>query len=360
MTNIHDYLLWRGDIVLKNNKDFNEVDSLSLARLSYLPFNKVKIKSKDTIGNLTSQMIDFKDEDFLYKGDKEFATYLSKSERFKNLIVTDYINVDDKKVEKQFGAITIHLPFKEIYVSFLGTDKTINGWKEDFNMAFMDNVPCQISGLDYIKDISSKYPLKKIRVGGHSKGGNIAIYASLLSPENIQKKIIKVDNFDGPGLSKNVISKYKDSKFFNKITSYIPQESIIGRLLEHEEKMIICESKERGIYQHDIYSWSVLGPKFIKLSKITKTSEVFNEMVTDWLKNTTIEERKIFVDCLFDLFEESGVNSFAEIAKSLTISIPKMLKKYNSLSDDKKKNMTNMIKKFYTSYANVSKKRKKK
>ena len=157
MANIHDYLLWRGDIKLSEEHPFNEVDSLILARLSYLPFDKVDIKEKETIKELSKRLINLDEKDFLYNGDKELAIFVGKSSRFNNLLVTDFVKIDDKETEKQFGAITVHLPNDELYVSYLGTDKTINGWKEDFNMAFMDNVPCQISGLEYLESISKKY-----------------------------------------------------------------------------------------------------------------------------------------------------------------------------------------------------------
>lgn len=359
MTNIHDYLLWRGDISISKEHPINEVDSLVLARFSYLPLNIINIKEKETIEALSKRLIDLKEEDFLYNGDKELATYIGDSPRFKDLIVTDYLKIDDKGSEKQFGGVTIHLPNNEIYVSYLGTDKTINGWKEDCNMAFMENVPCQISGLEYLEKISKKYPRKKIRLGGHSKGGNIAIYSSMLAGKSTKDKIIKIDNFDGPGLNSIVLDKYKDDKIISKTETYIPQESIIGRLLNHKEKMTICESNQKGILQHDIYSWNIFKNEFVKVESNTKISEYINNTVIDWLKNTTRKQREIFIDAIFEVFSSAEVESFGEIKSSLTTTVPKILKKYSSLSDKEKKTMTEMIKKFISSYINVLRKKKK-
>ena len=359
MTNIHDYLLWRGDISLSKEHPFNEVDSLVLARFSYLPLDKINRKEEETIEALSKRLIELSDKDFLYNGDKELATYIGDSSRFKDLIVTDYIKLDDKQNEKQFGAVTIHLRNSELYISYLGTDKTINGWKEDFNMAFMDNVPCQISGLEYLEKISKKYSDKKIRIGGHSKGGNIAIYAALLSSDNTKDKIIKVDNFDGPGLNNTILDKYNNDKIINKMETYIPQDSVIGRLLNHKEKMTICESNEKGILQHDIYSWHIFKDEFVKLESNTKVSEYINNTVTEWLKNTTRGQREIFVDTIFELFNGSEVNSFGEIISSLTTTVPKILKKYKTLSEEEKKTMMEMIKKFIISYINILRKKKK-
>ncbi len=359
MTNIHDYLLWRGDISISKEHPLSEVDSLVLARFSYLPLDKINIKDGETIEALSKRLVSLKDKDFLYNGDKELATYIGDSSRFKNLLVTDYQKLDDKETEKQFGGVTIHLPNNELYVSYLGTDKTINGWKEDFNMAFMENVPCQITGLEYLENISKKYPNKKLRVGGHSKGGNIAIYASMLAGKSTKNKIMKVDNFDGPGLNNIILDKYQDEKIINKMETYIPQESIIGRLLNHKEKITICESNQKGILQHDIYSWHVFKNEFVKVDSNTKISEYVNNTVIEWLKNTTREQRGIFIDAIFEVFSGAEVDSFGEIVSSLTTTVPKILKKYSSLSEKEKKTMTEMIKKFIASYIHVLRKKKK-
>lgn len=359
MTNIHDYLLWRGDILFSKEHSFDEADSLVLARFSYLPFEKINVKDGETIKNLSKRLIELDDKDFLYNGDKELATYIGTSSRFKDLVVTDFVKVDDKKTEKQFGAVVIHLPNNELYVSYLGTDKTINGWKEDFNMAFMDNVPCQTSGLEYLENIFKKYNNKKIRIGGHSKGGNIALYSALLANKRVQDNIIKVDNFDGPGLNKEIFDKYDNKNIINKIETFIPQESIIGRLLEHREKITICESEEKGILQHDIYSWRVFQDELVKLDKNTKISEYINNTVIDWLKNTTREQREIFVDTIFELFNGAEVDSFGEILSSITKTVPKILKKYGTLTEEEKKTMTEMTKKFIISYINVLRKKNK-
>lgn len=353
MSNINDYLLWRGDIPINSKFKFNEIDSMILARFSYLRFDKIKMNSKETVGSISNKMKDLDNDEFLYNGDKELITYLGKSERFKNMQVTDYIKTDDKEAEKQFGAITIHISEKEMYISYIGTDSTINGWKEDFNMSFMDNVPCQISGKEYAKNIAKKYTDKKIRIGGHSKGGNVAIYSAITLPEEIQNRIIKVYNYDGPGFSKDMINKYGNSKIISKIETYIPQDSIIGRILNHKEKITVSLSIEKGIYQHDIYSWQVLQTDMIKSEKNTQTSEDLSKTITEWLETTTSEQRKIFIDSIFELLDSTEANTFGDISKSLSSNIPKILKKYRTILPEDRKIMTEMIKMFVASYMNV-------
>ena len=350
MTNIFDYLLWRGDISLSKEYGFNEVDSLILARFSYLPFDKIMINDRESIETISKKIVELDEKEFVHYDDKELAKYLMISSRYMELEVTDIIKNSDRNVEKQFGAVTIHLPNNELYISYMGTDNTINGWKEDFNMAFMDNVPCQLSGLDYLNNILKKYHDKKIRIGGHSKGGNIAIYSSLATSLDIQDRIIKIDNFDGPGFNKSITERYSNNNIINKIVTYIPQESIIGRLLNSVGKTIICESNVKGILEHEIYTWSIKRVEIVKLDKTKKISEDVNEAVTEWLKNTTKEQRKIFIDTIFEVLNGSEVDSFREIVSSITVTIPKILKKYKELTEEEKKIMTEMTKKFISSY----------
>ena len=355
MSNINDYLLWRGDIKINDNFKFNEVDSMILARFSYLRFDKIELESAETIESISKKMKDFANEEFLYNGDKELITNLGLSKRFNCMTITDWEQNSDNETEKQFGAITIHISDKELYVSYIGTDCTINGWKEDFNMAFMHNVPCQIAGKIYLEEIAKKYPEKRIRIGGHSKGGNVAIYSAIAASEDVKKRIIKVDNYDGPGFNKEIIEEYAKSQILDKIETYLPQDSIIGRILNHKEKTTVVLSLEKGIYQHDIYSWQILRDKPIKLEKNTSMSEDVNKTITAWLETTDVYQRKIFIDSLFDLFFSTEANTFGDISKNLSIAIPKILQKYKEIPQEDKKTATNMLKLFISSYINVLK-----
>ena len=349
MSNINDYLLWRGDFPIIKEAKFNEIDSMILARFSYLLFDRIVMLEQETIESISEKMRDFENDEFNYNGDKALITNLGNSLRFKNMIVTDYIKSNDKKTEQQFSAITIHLSDKVMYLSFLGTDKTILGWKEDFNMSFMKNVPSQIEGLKYLEEISKKYPNKKMILGGHSKGGNVAIYAALETTEEIQKRIINVYNFDGPGFDNEFIKNNKTDKTVKKVITYIPQDSIIGRIMEHEEECNVVKSVESGIYQHDIYSWQVLKDKMIRETSVTDSSDIMSDSIKQWLKTTTPDQRKIFFDSIFDLFYSTEAKTFGEMNIK---SIPTLIKKYRDISDQDRKVIIDMLKVFGKAYIN--------
>ena len=353
MSNINDYLLWRGDLPINEYSPFNEIDSMILARFSYLRFDKIAMEEKETIASLSAKMKDFENDEFLYNGDKELITHLGESKRFQNMVVTDYVKINDKETEKQFGAITVHISEAEMYLSYLGTDSTIYGWKEDFNMAFMDSVPCQVAGKNYAEKIAEKYPDKKMRIGGHSKGGNVAIYAAITTSKEIQDRIIKIYNYDGPGFHQEIINKYKNDAIIQKIVTYIPQDSVIGRVLNHEEKCEVVLSAEKGILQHDIYSWQVLRDDLIKSEALTDTSEVINKTVTDWIADTTNEQRKAFFDGVFELFYATDANTFSEIGQHLPSNVITILKTYRGIAEEDRKTITEMLKLFAKAYFSV-------
>ncbi len=203
--------------------------------------------------------------------------------------------------------------------------------------------------------IAEKYPNKKIRIGGHSKGGNVAIYSAVTASKKIKNRIIKVYNYDGPGFSKNMINQYENDEIIKKIETYIPQDSIIGRILNHKEKITISYSLEKGILQHDIFSWQVLKDDLVRLEKSTVTSEQFNKTFADWIDTTTVQQRKVFFDVVFELFYSTNANTFGEISKSLSTNIPKIIKKYGEVSPEDKKIVMSMIKLMSTSYFNIMK-----
>ena len=343
MSNINDYLLWRGDLSF-NNSAYNEIDDMILAIFSHMPFHKIKFENDETIRSLSKKLRKLKNSEFGYKEDKALITNLGKSNRFKNLKVTDFESNTDKTVETQFSALTIHLSDETMYIYFSGTDDSIVGWKEDFNLSFMENIPAQIQGKNYLIKQVQKYN-KRIRLGGHSKGGNIAIYSGATAPQNVQDKIVIIKNFDGPGFNENFVNSFGYKNILPKTFSYIPQSSIIGRILEHKETFSIIKSIEKGIFQHNVYSWQVLGTKMI-IDKVTNDSEFFDKTITSWLKETDPKQRKIFVDSIFELFNIANVNTLKDFSSAKVKSINVILKSYNNIDENEKVVIKNMIGKF--------------
>ena len=156
MSNIIDYLKWRGDLSFEISP-FNEVDNIILSRFSYLPFQDIYLEQRENVKSIAKKMRIIPKINFVWQDDKEFIEELAKTKRFQNLIVSDYVQKVDLSDEMQFGAITIWLPNGEKYISFEGTDMSMVGWKEDFNMSFKTNIPSQIKAVEYLETMANKY-----------------------------------------------------------------------------------------------------------------------------------------------------------------------------------------------------------
>ena len=244
----------------------------------------------------------------------------------------------------------MHISEKEIYISFCGTDASIIGWKEDFNLAYMDIIPAQVEGVKYLESVSKKYSDSLIHLGGHSKGGNVAIYAGMNCDRNIINRIIDIVNYDGPGFDSKVIDSMSNIDILDKVVTYIPQGSIIGRVMEHRGNIIIVYSGGKGILQHDIYTWDILKDYIVRYGNLTDNSEIINKSVCEFLKNTTPEKRKIFIDSIFEILYSTSAESFKGFTKVFIQKLPVIVKTYSNLSDEDKKIMIEMVKIFGKSY----------
>ena len=354
MSNIIDYLKWRGDLSFEINP-INEIDNIILARFSYLPFHDIYIEPKENIKSIAKKMRIIPKTNFVWEEDKKFIEELSKTRRYQNLIVSDYVQKLDLDTETQFRAITIWLPNAEKYISFEGTDMTIVGWKEDFNMSFMTNIPAQIEAVKYLEKIADKYT-GNFRLGGHSKGGNLAVYAATFCKDEIKERIIDILNADGPGFNKETISDERYKNIVNKVNTYVPQSSIIGRLLEHEEKYNIVKSTQKGVMQHDIYSWQVEATELIKIPELTNESKMVNKIVRDWLNSTTPEQRKNFINALYQIIGKTEAKTITEFSEQWLKNIKKIIETYKTMSEEEKKQMEQMIKLTLTSIITCVKK----
>lgn len=345
MANIIDYVKWRGDLELKVS-DFNEIDSLILNRFSYFPLDRiVKENEKVSIKELSKR---FEKEDkskmkILWKDDTDLFPIMGKSKRFGEMIALEYINKIEPENEKQFSAITIILPDNTIYVSYRGTDNTLVGWKEDFNMSFKSHIASQISAKEYLENIAKKYPNKKIRIGGHSKGGNLAVYASIFASSKVKKRIINVYNNDGPGFNEDIINTKEYKEAIEKVITYIPQDSIFGKLLNHEEKYTVVQSTQKGILEHDVYSWQVIGKNFVVLKEVTNGSKFIDKTITNWLENLDLNTRKQVINVVFEILNSTEARTIADLKLSTMKNVKIILSSYKQIEPENKKMITATI-----------------
>ncbi len=349
MANIIDYVKWRGDLSL-NESEFNEIDSLILNRFSYFPLDNI-IKENEIISiKELSRRFEAEDKEklkILWKDDAELFPIIGKSERFGKMQALEYVNKIDPETEKQFSAITVILPDNTIYVSFRGTDNTLIGWKEDFNMSFKSHIASQKAAKEYLENIAKQYPNKKIRIGGHSKGGNLAVYASIFANSKIQKNIINVYNNDGPGFNEDIVNTEEYKNIIEKVITYIPQDSIFGMLLNHEERYTVVQSTAKGVMEHDVYSWQVIGKKFVALKEVTNGSKIIDKTIKNWLKDLDLNTREQVIDIIFEVINSTEARTIADLKLSLMKNAKIILSSYSHIDPENKKMITTTIAEFF-------------
>lgn len=335
--NIVDYLKWRGDLSLKASP-FNEVDNLIISQMAYTGFDEYfKLKDSYTISELSDLFFnDHTDEEIMAsKSFVKLAPFvlreMANSIRFKDCLVHDFVSTIDEKTFEQFCCFQVDLSDHTTYVAFRGTDDTIVGWHEDFCMSF-EIVPAQVAAKEYIQKLS---PYRKYRIGGHSKGGALALYAGLNAPRK-GKNIINIYSNDGPGLNRKYLSKeelegYENIK--NKIIKIVPEFDFFGVLFSKDYITKVVKSDAVMLLQHSAMSWLVEGTKFVETT-LSEESKMIEVNYREFLDNANEEECKAFTEEIFDVLRDNNVDTVSEFIEG---GLPLFVKTLYEISNMNKK-----------------------
>ena len=332
MADLFDYLTWRGDLRFAQDPP-NAIDALIFSGLAYIRYGDSVAKHPDTPVTLRDAVEEFfalpdPESRCLLKRDLDLLHAAAVSARYGEVKLFAYRDVLLEEEATQFAAVTFLLDDGSAFLAFRGTDSTLVGWQEDFNMSFMQVVPAQLMALDYVRQVDAQL-WQPLRLGGHSKGGNLAVFAAARSSPAVQERIVQVYNNDGPGFNDYLMGDVGYQAMVPKIRTYVPQSSVIGMLLEHEEPYTVIKSKTVGLLQHDYYSWEVLGSRFIPMEEVTEGSRFASATIKNWLADMTAQERSEVVEALF------GLLNLGEVDSALDIFQPTNLRTYlKQLSSD--------------------------
>lgn len=350
MANLMDYIGWRGDLSF-DEAPFNDVDNLALCALAYVKFpGTVPAPGEGSITveraaaelfsdpNISLPKADTKD---FQQSNLLFFDVMAGCRRYSRLLLSDYVQVQDEERQEQFSAITISTGGDTAFVAFRGTDNTLVGWKEDFNMTFMEAVPSQKSALAYLGNVEKRF--SSLRVGGHSKGGNLAVYAATYSSEEIQKKLLAVYNNDGPGFSSAMIALPKYTAIRDRVRTFVPQSSVVGMLMEHEESYMVVHSTQTGVLQHNPYSWEVMGPEFVLMDTVTNSSRFTSSTIKNWLAAMDRSQREEVIDAVFTVFEATNADTLKDLSSDWLGNSGTVLRGLKNMDPDTRKMIMKMI-----------------
>jgi hypothetical protein len=342
MANVFDYIRWRGDLSF-HQSPFNPVDNIILTHLSYLPFdgivpspdekNTISLyKAAEMIAAVLKRNPQSYDDVLVNKEDPSLLAALGSCERYRHLKLSGYVNQIDLLEEKQFSALTIMTGDRSSLIAYRGTDNTLVGWKEDFNMSFSTPVPAQLEAVAYLEKMAGRLR-GKLRLGGHSKGGNLAVYAAAFCNKKVQCRIAAIYSNDAPGFSREVIagSGYRAVK--KRIHAFIPQSSIIGLLFEHDDDYTVVKSTQTGIMQHDVYSWEVNHNDVIRLDTVTQGSHFIDRTLKEWIGGMDREQRQRFTEALYDILSSTEAKSLPKLGARWFKNATSMIQTYKGIDD---------------------------
>ena len=301
MANLMDYLVWRGDFGF-DPAPWNEADALLMANLSYLDFHGTEDMRGWTLAEAKRLELLRESRVANFEGRKAQFEAMAESHRFGGIRMHHFITLTDPEQKLQFSATCYDMPDGTLCVGFRGTDGTLVGWREDFDMSYQAAVPAQVAAVMYLEK-AAEMDDRPIRLVGHSKGGNLAAYAAACSAPEVQDRLTEIYSFDGPGMCQEVFQSEGYARVVDRIQSFVPQTCIVGMMMEYHRKYTVVRSDASGITQHDPLTWQVYGPRFETVEKVDANAEMISDTLHDLLNRTERDERAGMVDAMFNAME---------------------------------------------------------
>ena len=343
MANMFDYLSWRGDLSFEQSP-FNPVDNIILSQFSYLALDGIaggpdeKKRKGITIGEAALVFAERLQNDpafsemLILKDAPVFMAAVGAARRFMHCQIKGFLSHIDHSEEKQFAAVSVILDKKSAFVSFRGTDNSLVGWKEDFNMSFSDEVPAQREAVAYLEKMA-KHLRGSLRLGGHSKGGNLAIYAASFCARKIRRRIIAIYSNDSPGFQQRVIESNGFREIRDRIQAFVPQSSLVGMLFERGNDYTVIKSSENGLLQHDLYSWEVMGADMIRMDQMTKRGQFIHKTLREWISSVNPDQRQHFIEAMYTILRATQAKFIPELTADWIKSAGLMLQSLKNIDE---------------------------
>ena len=353
MANLFDYLSWRGDLSFEQ-VPFGKIDALLLAHLTYSIFDGVVPESfseKKTFSQVAKDFSNTPDYEsrinigfLINKRTAELMFKTAESERFKNVELCGFRNIYSEDNVEQFAAVTYIVNGKPV-LALRGTDDTIVGWKEDFNIAWLPQIPAQKDALEYFNDAAASFKENFVLVG-HSKGGNLVINTAVGCGEKLQRRIERVYNFDGPGFANEFFESISYKAVEDRIYSFYPEFAVVGMIFHHPKFYEIVKSDGFAFWQHDAMNWQISGKDFVNAGEFTDESKIFYNAFNAWIDKLDTNQKKNFVDTMFCILEASGAKTNNDLERDALKATAKMLAAYAEMGKERRKELHDILSMF--------------
>lgn len=328
-------------------KPFGEADSLILSQVVYYNYACSLMEEptfqRKLCEHLREEREDLREWEMMLNEDEDLIRILKMGGRHGNLRGCHYLAVKDHDAEKQFGAITFEIQEGIYYIAFRGTDNSVTGWKEDLNLSYQAVIPAQIDALSYTIQVMEQFP-GKFYLGGHSKGGNLAVYAAMNLPEELRKRLILVYNHDGPGFPAHVYESEKYQQIHEIHRKTIPESSVVGLLWEQEDYYRVVKSKAFGLGQHVLYTWLLEDDQLVEVEQVDRFARHMKNSLERWMNQLDGEERKRFIDTVFDVISKTEVERFQDLGVERWKNMKKIVEGITEIPAEERKHVSHAIK----------------
>ena len=323
-----------------------DIDILVLTEIAYLPFDEIvsssfEEKAAISLNQLGKEFEIIKEKEhennpfMITKERIQLLDVVSKSQRYKDIKVFGFMNDIDDELTKQFAAVCYQWEEESRWIIFRGTDESLTGWKEDFMMTYSDLIPAQTDAIEYLRKQAELFS-GSLNISGHSKGGNLSLYASAMQEEDIQHRIQQIYCWDAPGVHRSILGTEGYQRVVSKAKRYIPQDSIVGLMLESQVPYHIIESQGSGISQHSALMWNIEDDHFVELTELTRNSQLTDQTFKQWTEVVSDEDLKLFFDTFFELFFEMGVETVNDVYYNFRIYMQKFFEKAYQMDTEKR------------------------
>lgn len=336
MNNILSYVASFGN-TLFSTRPLNALDAMVFSQLVHLPLEVAGADCRAVLISdlpaLLSQVAPRTKAEFMLPYYLELMQACATSRRYASTTLSDFVNEVEPENNKQFSAMRAFLPRGHQLIAFRGTDLSLAGWEEDFRISFESPVPAQRRAVSYVSAIAEKTP-GPLTFSGHSKGGNLAVYAAAFCGEEVQARLHRVFSFDAPGQTEGVLKTQEYGRIRGRIRAFLPERSFVGLLLSQTRPFTVVACDIPGLMQHNPFNWQVSGGAFVKRPSLSAGSQFWDKALNTWLLAMTKQDREKLTRAIFDVLQAPGEEGFDGLSEGFLSNLMIMWKAAAQLPRD--------------------------
>ena len=301
-----------------STRPLNALDALVFSQLVYLPLERTGAGQRAVPIQELPETLNYMElqsqPQFMTRHHLRLMRAAAESRRFGQVTLSHFVDEVDAAAVTQFSAVCASLPHGPTVVAYRGTDLSLAGWQENLRLSYDSPVPAQRRAVDYLRQRAQE-SANRLALCGHSKGGNLAVYAASFCGAEIQQRITRIFAFDAPGQHEGVLSTPEYQAIRRRIRSFLPERAVVGVLLEQTRPYTVVACRAFGLLQHNPYNWIIEGGAFKKRQSLSAGSLFLDKSLDAWVAAMTRDERQLLTEAIFSVLQSPGGDSFDDLSE---------------------------------------------